>query len=211
MQAALWGARAARRGARVTGIDATAALIAIARERIPHGDFRVGEMEALPYAHSAFDVVTGFNSFQYAASPVNALREAGRVARTGAPVVIAVWGKPEDTEAAAYLAALGSLMPPPPPGAPGPFALSQDGALEALVTQAELTPTQVEEVDCLWEYPDEETALRGLLAAGPAVLAIQRSGEDRVREATARAIAPFRTASGGYELKNKFRYLIARA
>jgi ubiquinone/menaquinone biosynthesis C-methylase UbiE len=125
---------AARRGARVTGIDATAALIAIARERIPHGDFRVGEMEALPYAHSAFDVVTGFNSFQYAASPVNALREAGRVARTGAPVVIAVWGTPEDTEAAASLAALGSLMPPPPPGAPGPFALSQDGALEVLVT-----------------------------------------------------------------------------
>jgi hypothetical protein len=38
-------------------------------------------------------------------------------------------GPPEDCEAAAYLGALGALLPPPPPGAPGPFALSQPGAL----------------------------------------------------------------------------------
>jgi SAM-dependent methyltransferase len=202
---------AAKRGAQVTGIDATAALIAIARERVPQGDFRVGEMEELPYTDNAFDLVIGFNSFQFAASPVNALREAGRVARKGASIVIAVWGKPEDTEAAAYLAALGSLLPPPPPSAPGPFALSQDGALEALVTQAGLSLTERADVDCLFAYRDEATALRGLLSAGPAIRAIQTSGEERVRDAVAKAIAPFRTASGSYVLKNKFRYLIATA
>jgi hypothetical protein len=34
---------------------------------------------------------------------------------------------------------------------------------------------------------------------------------ERAREAVKAAIAPFRAASGGYHLKNKFRYLIAQA
>lgn len=200
---------AAKLGAQVSGIDATEPLLAIARERVSHGDFRVGEMEELPYSSHTYDVVTGFNSFQFAASPVKALQEARRVARMGASVVIAVWGKREDTEGVALLAALGSLLPPPPPGAPGPFTLSQEGALEALVTQAGMTPGHVEEVDCLFDYPDEKTALRGFLSAGPSIRAIQLAGEEAVREAVGKAFAPFKTASGRYQLRNKFRYMIA--
>lgn len=201
---------AAKLGAQVSGIDATEPLLAIARERVSNGDFRAGEMEELPYSSHTYDVVTGFNSFQFAASPVKALQEARRVARMGASVVIAVWGKREDTEGVALLAALGSLLPPPPPDAPGPFALSQEGALEALVTQAGMTPGQVEEVDCLFDYPDEKTALRGFLSAGPSIRAIQLVGEEAVRDTVGKAFAPFKTASGRYQLRNKFRYMIAR-
>src|SRR5579863_6647227 len=48
---------AAQRGALVNGVDASEALLAIARRRLPDGDFRVGDLEALPYAGSTFDVV----------------------------------------------------------------------------------------------------------------------------------------------------------
>lgn len=41
---------AAMLGAEVTGLDASEAQLDIARERIPNGDFRCGEMEELPYA-----------------------------------------------------------------------------------------------------------------------------------------------------------------
>ena len=201
---------AAEAGAQVSGLDATEPLLAIARERVPQGDFRSGEMETLPYADDAFDLVTGFNAFQFAASPVNALKEARRVARPNGRVVIAVFGKREDVEAADYLAAVGSLLPPPPPGTPGPFALSANGALEALVSQAGFVPQQLEEVDCLWTYPDEQTALRGFLSSGPSVLAIQLRGEETVADAILKAIAPYKTDSGGYQLRNRTRYLIAR-
>src|SRR5919202_1964599 len=67
------------RGAAVAGIDAALPLIELARERLPGAEFRVGELEALPYEDSAFDVVTGFNSFQYAADP-----RAGAVRAVGA-------------------------------------------------------------------------------------------------------------------------------
>jgi SAM-dependent methyltransferase len=163
------------------GIDAAESLVAIARERVPGGDFRTGEMEALPYADRSFDLVTGFSSFQFAASPGKALQEAGRVSRTGT-VVIAVFGKPEENESHAYITAMGSLLPPPPPGAPGPYALSADGALEALAIEAGMTPGLVTTVACPWDYPDEGTALRGLLASGLAIRAIQNKGETAVRE-----------------------------
>jgi SAM-dependent methyltransferase len=202
---------AAGRGAQVAGLDATPELLAIARQRLPGADFQLGDMQSLPYPEHRFDLVTGFNAFQYAASPAPALREAGRVAKAGGQVVIAVWGRPEETQAAGYLKALGSLLPPPPPGAPGPFALSQPEALAALAVEAGLRPRHHGAVPCPWAYPDLETALRGLLAAGPAVRAIQAAGEDRVREAVAESLVPFRRPDGSYLLENTFRYLIAGA
>lgn len=195
----------------VAGIDASAAFIDIARERLPRHNFRVGEMEMLPHADGSFDVVTGFNAFQYAASPINALREARRVAQPESAVVIATWGLPEDCEAAGHLKALGALMPPPPPGAPGPFALSDGAKLKALASEAGLTPIEVVDVECPWIYPSLDIALRGMLSAGPAERAIRNSGMERAREAVTNAIAPYRKPSGEYRLNNKFRYLIARA
>ena len=66
------------RGARVAGIDASEALIEIARERTREGDFRVGDIEALPWEDDSFDAVTGFSAFQFAQDKVRALREAAR-------------------------------------------------------------------------------------------------------------------------------------
>jgi SAM-dependent methyltransferase len=201
---------AAKLGAVVNGLDAAEPLLDIARERVPEGSFHAGEMEALPFPDQSFDVVTGFNSFQFAANPTNALREAQRVLRRGGSLVIAVLGKPQEMESAGYFAALGSLVPPPPPGAPGPFALSFDGALEALVSEAGMKPGPVEVVDIPWEYPDEATLLRGLLSSGPAIRASQHSGEDAVREAVLKAVAPYRTPLGGCCMRNKARYMIVK-
>ena len=41
---------AADLGASVAGLDAAEAMIAHARKRLPNGDFRVGDLEALPFA-----------------------------------------------------------------------------------------------------------------------------------------------------------------
>ena len=202
---------AARRGARISGLDATPELLEIARERVPHGVFMTGDLEALPYPDDSFDAITGFNSFQYATNPQHALEQARRVARPGAAIAIVTWAVPERCEAATYLASLKPLMPPAPPDAPGPFALSAPGALERLAIAAGLTPQAANEVSCPWTYPDADTALRALLSAGPAVKAIQTSGEPAVRAAIEIAITPFRNDSGGYTIGSAFRYLTATA
>ena len=200
---------AAKLGAQVSELDAAEPLLAIARERTPLGDFRTGKMEELPYTDRIFDVVAGFNSFQFAASPVHALQEARRVSRPGASLVIAFFGKREDTEAVPYFAAMGSSLPPPP-GTPGPFARSGDGALEALVTEAGMHPGKVEEFDCPFSYPDETTLLRGLLSPGPGIRAVQLAGEAAARDAVLKALEPFKTASGGCMIRNRARYMIVK-
>lgn len=51
---------AAARGATVAGIDASARLVAVAADRTPAADVRVGDMHALPWADGSFDGVTSF-------------------------------------------------------------------------------------------------------------------------------------------------------
>jgi SAM-dependent methyltransferase len=202
---------AAARGARVFGIDASEAMIAIARENAPGGEFHVGDLEDLPFADDAFDVVAGFNAFQYAANPKVALREAGRVTRSGGWIVVTTWGPPESAPATALPQALGSVLPPPPPGAPGPFALSDETTLRAFAADAGLKPIEVFDVDCVWTYPDEATAIRALNSAGVSVRAMEHSGEAAVTEAQRKALAPFRQADGSYRIGASFRSLLARA
>ena len=68
---------AADHGATVCGLDASAALLEIARERVPEADLFQGDLQHLPYVDDSFDAVCGFNSFFFADDMVAALREAG--------------------------------------------------------------------------------------------------------------------------------------
>jgi SAM-dependent methyltransferase len=202
---------AARRGATVGGLDAAENLIEIARARLPSGDFRLGDLEDLPFESRSFDLVTGFNSFQYAGNPQAALAEARRVTRRDGRVVVMTWGPPESMEAAALVAALKPLLPPPPPGAPGPFALSDKTALTALAEAAGLRPLEIRDVECTWRYPDLPTGLRGLAAAGVAVRAAENTSDADVDRVHAAALAPFAKADRSYEIRASFRWLTAAA
>ena len=205
---------AAERGAVVSGLDASENLLGIARQRVPAGSFVAGELEVLPFADGSFDLVTGFNSFQYAANPLAALSEARRVARPDAQVVVMTWGEPGSMEATALLAALKPLMPPPPVGAappPGPFSLSNEQALRTFAEGAGLTPVEVFDVESPWVYPDLAMALRGLGSSGVAARAAAHSGREALDAAHAAALAPFRQADGSYRVGATFRVLITRA
>jgi hypothetical protein len=79
-----------------------------------------------------------------------------------------------------------------------------------LANDAGFAPIAVVDVACPWTYSDLETAVRGMLSAGPAERAIRNSSMERAREAVAASIAAHATPSGGYRLNNKFRYLVAR-
>jgi SAM-dependent methyltransferase len=201
---------AAAQGVLVSGIDATEALIRIARRRTRSGDFRIGDMEALPFIEGQFDFVTAFNSIQFAESPLNALRQARRMLKPEGVLAIAIWGSPQQAEAAICLKALAALLPPLPANAPGPFSLSGPDVLEPLVTQSGFEVFRMDEVDCLWSYPDLKTLAQGLLASGPGAAAKAEVGLAKARKALAAAAEPYKTASGGYEFRNRFRYLLAR-
>jgi SAM-dependent methyltransferase len=202
---------AADRGARVSGLDASEALIELARARLPGADLRVGDMQFLPYEDDTFDVVTGFNSFFFAADMLAALREAGRVARPGAPVVIQVWGDPEHCRLEAMKAVVRPFLPAPPPDAPPPPKLWQPGVLESMAREAGLAPEAAFVTRWAYEYDDEETLGRAMMAPAGLAELIGPEREPGVRREIVEALAPCRTPQGGYRLENEFRSLIARA
>ena len=109
---------------------------------MPEADLRVGDMELMPYEDDAFDLVTGFTSFFFANDMVAALREAGRVAADGAPVVIQVWGSYERRDLEAMMRIAHPYLPPRPADAPPERELWKPGVLEEMATEAGLDPVE---------------------------------------------------------------------
>jgi SAM-dependent methyltransferase len=101
-------ALAAARGAVVHGIDVEPDAVACALEAVPGADVRLGLMENLPWADASFDVVTAFDSLQYALDPEIALIEASRVLHTDGRIAICKWGPPDGNEFFAFLASIGA-------------------------------------------------------------------------------------------------------
>jgi SAM-dependent methyltransferase len=200
---------AADRGARVAGIDATPAFIEIARQRTRGGDFRVGDMEALPWPDDRFDIVTGFNSFFFAADLVRALSEAGRVGRPGGDLAMTVFGRPDRCESTPMFAAIGQLLPGEPGESDGAPALYDPDVLESLVAQAGLRPREAGYLEVVEEYPDVETLLRGYLAHGSIVKTVRSAGEQAVRDALTDGVRALITTEGAVRIEDEYRYLIA--
>ena len=86
--AGLFSSMAIERGAQVIGVDAAPGLLMEARRRNPSNNFLEEDLEALPFAADSFDIVAGFNSFQYAGNFERALTEAKRVLKKNGKLVI---------------------------------------------------------------------------------------------------------------------------
>jgi SAM-dependent methyltransferase len=201
----------ADRGARAYGLDASEALIELARERLPEADLRVGEMEALPYEDDTFDLVTGFNSFFFATDIVAAAREAGRVAKPGASVVMQVWGPHERNDLEAMKEIARPFFPPRPTDAPAEPDYWRPGVLEEIAAQAGLMPEQTFDTAWAFEFPDQERMTRALIAPAGLALLVGPAREPEFKKALIDGLAPYRTADGQYRLSNAYHYLIARA
>jgi SAM-dependent methyltransferase len=200
----------ADRGARPFGLDASEALLEVARRRVADAALRLGDMESLPYEDDTFDLVTGFNSFFFANDIVVALREAGRVAKPGAPVVIQVWGPHERNDLEAMKEIVRPFMPPRPVDSPPEPDYAKPGVLEEIATQAGLEPGSAFDTTWAYEYPDEDTLRRALVApAGIAVL-VGPSREEEFKDAVVEGLSTHRAQDGSYRLQNEFHYLIAR-
>lgn len=200
---------AAERGAVVTGLDAAAPLIEIASDSVPGGDFRVGDLESLPFEDGAFDAVVASNSIQYAENRIAALQELARVATSKARIAVGLFGAPENVDFRVIFAAIRDTMPEPPSG-DGPFGLSGPGVLQGLVEDAGLNVTGSGEVNVPFVYPDTEVFWQAMLSGGPMQASADIVGEDELRMAVFGAIEPHITNSGTVRLeRNIFQYVTA--
>jgi ubiquinone/menaquinone biosynthesis C-methylase UbiE len=200
---------AARRGAEVAGLDASEALIAIARERTPAADFRVGDMFALPFEDDQFDVATSLNGIWKGCE--DALREACRVVRPGGLVGLTCWGSPKRLGLLSFFAALLELSPPSHVDA----TLNQGDTGRPGVAEQMLADTGLEFVDrgtaqVVSEWPDLELAARALAASGPSWPALEAVGYDRFAAAISDAFRPLYTEGLGVRVVSEFGWILGR-
>jgi SAM-dependent methyltransferase len=129
---------AARRGARVTGIDLTPELVAIARERaVQEGleiQFDEGDAEHLPYDDDQFDNVVSSFGAMFAPDQERTAAELLRVCRPGGTIVISAW-TPEGLNGQ-MVATLGRHLPPPPEGFKPPTLWGADDHVRKLFASA---------------------------------------------------------------------------
>jgi SAM-dependent methyltransferase len=202
---------AAERGAIVAGIDASQELIGIAAARVAEGDFRVGDIETLPWEDRSFDVVTGFSAFQFADDKVRALEEAARVSRGVVAIVIPV--RVSESGITAVFRPLFPLFAEEALeslGKSGMFALSEPGKLEETLAAAALTPYEDDEIECPIVLEDVSAAELAFLAAGPTQLAIGNSGEEAVADAVRMALEPFTAGDGRVLLPAWYRAVLTQ-
>jgi SAM-dependent methyltransferase len=78
------------RGWDVSGTDASAAMVELARARVPSRADALAQapIERLPFADASFDAVVALGVLEYSADVGEALRELARVASSGAGVVV---------------------------------------------------------------------------------------------------------------------------
>jgi SAM-dependent methyltransferase len=155
---------------------------------------------------ASFDTVLCREALMLVAEPPVAARETHRVMVPSGRAVFAVWGPPEDNPWLSTLINAVSAQlrsPVPPPGMPGPFALSGDGALAEVLTAGGFTdvavrgvqsPMQMGTFDEWWNVvPSLAGPIAPILASLPTELTAA------IRADAEAALAEFRT-DNGYEL-----------
>lgn len=174
---------AAARGATCAGIDASGRLIAVAKERTPGADVRVGDMHALPWVDGSFDVVTSFRGI-WGTTP-DAVAEVRRVLVPGGRVGITVWGHIKKSPGAWALAPFTLASAPKVANQANMVALGRPGAGEELLAHFGFVDIERVDIPFAWEFPDPAAYARALASTGPAYEAIQTVGEEEfIRHAT---------------------------
>lgn len=131
---------AARRGARVTGLDLVPELIDAARARFQSAgldaEFVVGDAESLPFGDGSFDRVTSIFGVMFAPRHQVAADELVRVARPGATIAITAW-TPTGLNGRMFKL-LGQHMPPPPEGFVPPVMCGEEDYVRGLFSASGL-------------------------------------------------------------------------
>lgn len=167
---------AATRGASCSGIDASPRLVAVARDRTPDADIRVGDMGALPWADETFDVVTSFRGI-WGTTP-RAVDEARRVLVPGGRLSFTCWGNVRKSPGAWMFAPFLWATEKKVENQANMVSLGFPGVGEAFLADRGFDVEERFEVPFFFEYASPELYARAMAASGPGYEAIQDIGEE---------------------------------
>jgi SAM-dependent methyltransferase len=177
---------AARAGARVTGVDFSPELLAIARERAADAmveiDWVEGDAEDLPFAEASFDRVISTFGHMFAADQERSAAELRRVCRDDGLIGICCW-TPEG--AIGRMFGMVSELVPPPPGAASPLLWGTEEQVRRLLGDDVL----FERREVEWRDPSTESYADFMLESFGPLLNAQEQLAERAPELRAAYIS----------------------
>jgi SAM-dependent methyltransferase len=140
--------------ARITGVDLSPALIAVARERAGDGgrlSFEAGDAAAWSPAEAGYDVIVSRHGIMFFDDPVGAFANICGLARPGARLVFSCFRDRGDNEWVRAIRpvferfAPEALTAPEPPA--GPFAFADPARIESILREAGFAPPRIAPLD----------------------------------------------------------------
>lgn len=190
----------------VVATDLGPGMISLAKELadargLRNIEFRVVDVESLPFPDESFDVVTCRFGVMFFPDQLKAFRECRRALKLGGRVAFVVWGKREQAFLGTTVGILTKYVevPPPDPDAPHAFMFGERGLLKSRLETAGFAQVreEVRSVPGRWVGPPEEYWQQFTEVAAPfRPLVAKLTGETRVR-AEAEILAGLRNLSDG--------------
>lgn len=163
---ALSAARVVGPDGRVLGIDLSPAMVEAARRRcagIGNVAYAVLDMEDNELPAGSFDVALSRWGLMFAVDQVAAFGSIRRLLVPGGVLAAVVWGPPDTAPVMAFSYAVLSQrlqLPPPPPGTPGPFSMSDRAALATGLAAAGFADVVVDEATVPFRFSTTPEYLR---------------------------------------------------
>ena len=197
-------AHAFRRGARVTGIDISPRMVALATRISPDCTFLEADVASLPFEPASFDAVVCAFGIGHFPNATIAMRECCRVLTPDGRLAVAWWDLPDRNRLqGVVLEAIQEVGARPPPSLPvGPplFQYSVDAALADLLAAAGLSDVavvthgfvhNVSSIEALWD------GALGSLARVSALIHCQPADVvQRIRHAFERRVSAYADKQG---------------
>lgn len=203
---------AARRGARVQGLDLSPALLADARRNAEviaaDIEFTEGDVEAMPYEDASFDIVLSQFGHMFAPRPAVAIAEMLRVLKPGGRLAFSTW--PPDLMIGRMFALTGAYLPGPAGAAPPPAWGDPSVVRQRLGDSVRDLQFQIDEMSIPALSPEHyRTSVE--LTAGPVIKLVQSLQDDPAR--LARFRAELDAIIGQFFVPNRVRqtFLMTRA
>ena len=178
---------------RVICSDFAEPMVETARRRIEHEgahniECRVVDAQAIDLPDGSVDVVLCRMGYMLMGDPAAALRESGRVLRSGGRLALAVWSDAAANPwgAVPMQAVMGHLgAPPPPPGTPGLWALADEQHVRGLMSDAGLGEVRAELLDDETPYDSAEEWLATIARLAGPLRVLLANLDDAARQAIA--------------------------
>ena len=212
---------------RVVGVDVSAPMLAVARERANgrenltfiEADASRAELAGHP-GFGKFDLLYSRFGVMFFDDPQGAFAHMRKAVKDGGRLAFACWQAAKDNPWAmvpmlAAREASGLDLPPPDPHAPGPFAFADAGRVKRILEGAGFGAVKAEPFEApMFLGATLKTAAEGCTKMGPASRIAREAGPDKlpaIRDAIEAALKPYAAADGKVALPGRIWVVTAQA